>query len=204
MQTALQPASEIPLQLGPHIVMLRAPLRVAVALEALPGGIASHWDEIARQKTAALHTVIRLAATDRQQAEALLAYGARNPYAQFHGSAQAICLTLLSSLLMPAKEEAVATSSAKPVPLTQFFSELFCRATSWLHWPPSEVWNASVAEIVAALEAKADHELRRAGVSPSNKQPDFDQRQANIEAGLDPDFDRAGLHALKAKLKGGV
>lgn len=56
-----------------------------------------------------------------------------------------------------------------PMPLSRFFTELFSRATSWLHWPPSEVWNASVAEIVTALEAQAERELRLAGIQPEDK-----------------------------------
>ncbi len=202
MPSALQPASEILLQIGPHAVTLRASLRVAVALESLPGGIASLWDGIARQKITAIHAVIRAAAADRQEAEIALAYASRVPLVCFAPFAQAACLTLLASVLAPAEGEATPSQApaSDPIPLSRFFTELFSRATSWLHWPPSEVWNASVAEIVTALEAQAERELRLAGIQPEDKAGKAEQRQANLDAGLDPDFDRAGLLALKAKM----
>ncbi|MGA0539055.1 hypothetical protein [Neotabrizicola sp. VNH66] len=209
MPSALQPASEIPLQIGPHAVTLRASLRVAVALEALPGGIASLWDEIARQKLTPIHAVIRTAATNRQEAETLLAHAAALPLVQFHGAAQAACLALLVSLLQPAQGEATPSEPSDPIPLAQFFTQLFSLATSWLRWPPSEVWNASVAEIVTALEAQSDRELRAAGLTPdtipanSRKGPGVytKERLRQIEEqGFDPAFDREGLRALKAKL----
>lgn len=205
MPSALQPASEILLQIGPHTVMLRASLRVAVALEALPGGIASLWDDIARQKLTAVHAVIRAAATDRHEAERLLGHAATVPLVRFVPPAQAACLALLSAILSPAQGEATPseTPASAAVPLAQFFTELFSRATSWLRWPPSEVWNASVAEIVTALEAQAERELRLAGI-PSDKArgPEVyttEQLQRIEEQGFDPTFDRAGLQALKAR-----
>jgi hypothetical protein len=55
-----------------------------------------------------------------------------------------------------------------------------------------------VAEIVTALEAQAERELRLAGADPADKAAQDAQRQANAEPGLDPDFGRAGLQRLKA------
>lgn len=201
MARALQPATEIPLQIGTQAVTLRASLRVAVALEALPGGIASVWDCIARQKITTLHSVIRAGATDRQEAEKLLAYASTVPLVQFLGPAQAACLALLASILAPAEGEATPTAApeAERMTLARFFTELFAQASTWLRWQPSEVWGASVAEIVTALEARAERELRQAGIAPDKTPAKAEQRQANIAAGLDPDFDRAGLRALKAK-----
>lgn len=209
MSSALHPASEIPLQIGAHAVTLRASLRVAVALEALPGGIASLWDGIARQKLSALQAVIRAGATDRQEADRLLTHAATIPLARFADTAQAACLALLVAVLMPAQGDDTPAEPSDPMPLSQFFTELFSRATSWLRWPPSEVWNASVAEIVTALEAQADRDLRLAGISPDTI-PANTGKGGNIytkerlqqieEQGFDPSFDREGLRALKAKL----
>lgn len=202
MPSALQPATEIPIQIGSHAVTLRASLRAAVALEALPGGIASLWDGVARQKLTPIHSVIRAAATDRREAEAFLAYAATYPLVRYSSLAQAACLALLSEILAPAQQGETTNSRppADPIPLSRFFTELFSLATSWLGWPPSEVWNASVAEIVTALEAQAERELRLAGIPSEDKAGKAEQRQANLDAGLDPDFDRAGLLALKAKM----
>jgi hypothetical protein len=198
--TVLQPATEILLRHGPYAVTLRASLRVAVALEAMQGGIASLWDGIARQKLSFIHAVIRESATDQQAAETLIAYAATHPLAQFSHRAQAVCLALLASILTPAQGEATPSAEpADPMPLAQFFTELFSRATSWLRWPPSEVWNASVAEIVTALDAQAERELRRAGVVPDDLSTKAVQRHANIQAGLDPDFDCSGLQVLKSR-----
>ena len=205
MPSAQQPASEILLRHGEHAVTVRASLRVAVALENLAGGIAAVWDEVARQKLSALHTVIRLSATDRQEAERLLAYAATHPLASFVHNAQAACLALMVAMLAPAQGEATPSEPATdPIPLSQFFTELFSRATSWLHWPPSEVWNASVSEIVTALEAQAERELRRAGI-PTDTAKGGDvyakERLQQIEdQGFDPAFDREALRNLKAKL----
>lgn len=217
MPSALQPASEIPLQIGPHAVTLRASLRVAVALEALPGGIASLWDGIARQKITTLHALIRTAATDRQQADMFLAYASTIPLVQFAHPAQAACLALLAAILAPAQGEATPSPEpVDPMPLAQFFTELFSRATSWLHWPPSEVWNASVAEIVTAIEAQAERELRLSGVNP-DAIPANNGRGGNIYTKerlqqideltglpedspiMDPEFDRSALRALKMR-----
>ncbi|PJF10784.1 hypothetical protein [Pseudorhodobacter sp. MZDSW-24AT] len=204
MPEPLRPASEVLLRHGPHAVTLRASLRVAVALETLPGGIAATWDEIARQKLSALYAVIRAGATDRQEAERLLAYAATHPLAQFVHAAQAACLDLLVSVLPPAEGEAAPSDTpSDPMPLARFFAELFSRATSWLHWPPSEVWNASVAEIITALEMQADRELRKAGIpTDTAKGGDLyskERLQKIEEQGFDPAFDREGLRALKAR-----
>lgn len=199
MPLALQPATEVTLRFGPHAVALRASLRVAVALESLPGGIAALWQRVALQRLTALHAVIRAAASDQAEADRLLAHAATQPLAPFLGPAQAACLALLASIFGPAQGGASSQDLMKgPMPLARFFTELFSRATSWLHWPPSEVWNASVGEIITALEAESDRELRRAGLTEDDPAKEA-QRQANIEAGLDPDFDRAGLQALKQR-----
>lgn len=206
MPSALHPASEIPLQIGPHAVTLRASLRVAVALETLPGGIASLWDGIAQQKITSIHAVIRAAATDRQEAETYLAYAATIPLVRYAHSAQAACLALFAAILAPAQGEATPSPApvSDPMPLSEFFTELFSRATSWLRWPPSEVWNASVAEIVTALDAQAERELRLAGIpSDKAKGPEVysDERLRQIEEqDFDPAFDRAGLNRLKTKM----
>lgn len=201
MSFALQPAAEIPLRCGDHAVTLRASLRAAVALEALPGGIASLWDGVARQTLTAIHAVIRATASDKAEAERLLTHAARLPLVQFLGPAQSACLALLSVVLDTAQGEGSAPTGPR-IPLRQFLTDLFSLATSWLRWPPSEVWNASLAEIVAALDAQSDRELRLAGITPESRTDKAEQRQANIAAGLDPDFDIRAFEALQARLGG--
>jgi len=88
----------------------------------------------------------------------------------------------------------------QPDEANQFrFADLYRYGTGWLGWPPSEVWNASPAELEAAVLAHFD---RLVMMTPGADAPEGDkdaQRQANIAAGLDPEFDREGLHALKAR-----
>ena len=144
-----------------------------MGLETLPGGTAVIWDDIARQKLTALHAVIRASATDRPEAERLLTFAATHPLAHFFHNVQAACLALLVSILAPAQGEATPSEPAvDPMPLVQFFT---------------------------ALEAQADRDLRRAGVTPEDKAAKAAQRQGNLGAGLDPDFDRDGLRALTAR-----
>jgi hypothetical protein len=200
----IRPASEIPLLHGDHAVTLRASLRAAVALDALPGGFGGVFDDLARQSLPAIHAVIRAAATDRQEAERLLAFAATKPLASFLISAQAACLALIMTLLPEKQGEAPPTG--KGVPLSEFFASLYRYATGWLGWPPSEVWNASIAELEEALSAHIDRLLKLTpGASSTTPPPgpstDYTpERLKQIEEqGFDPAFDREGLRALKAR-----
>lgn len=201
MPGTIQPATEVLVQHGPHVVTLRASLRAAMALENLPGGISAVWDGIARQKLTVLHAVIRASATDRAQAERLIAHAATHPLAHFAHCAQAACLALIAAYLPADQGEATPSTNTVAKPLREYFADLYRFGTGWLGWPPSEVWNASPAELEAAFLAHVDRLMM---MTPGAKAPeqtaDKDaQKQANIAAGLDPDFDREGLRALKAK-----
>ena len=203
--TGIAPAPEVPLHHGPHAVLLRASLRVAVALDALPGGIPEVWDGIARQKLTTLHAVIRAAATDRAEAERLLAHAATHPLAQFALCAQAACLALLVAVLTPAQGGAEPSETGPGKPLRDYFADLYRFGTGWLGWPPSEVWNASIAELEAAFLAYVDRVVTMTpGAVPAGKEKGrggYDaQRLREIEEqGFDPAFDREGLRALKAR-----
>ncbi len=79
---------------------------------------------------------------------------------------------------------------------------MFRFGTTILEWPPSEVWQASPAEIETVLRARLDRQ--EAMESAANGDPhkpamSKEQRQANEAAGLDPEFDRHSLRALKAR-----
>lgn len=199
----IRPASEIPLLHGDHAVTLRASLRAAVALDALPGGFGGLFDQLARQSLPAIHAVIRATATDRQEAERLLAYTATKPLASFLISAQAACLALVMTLLPEKQGE--APPSGAVIPLSEFFASLYRYATGWLGWPPSEVWNASIAELEEALSAHINRLLKLTPGASSNEPttgPSTEYTSERLkqieEQGFDPAFDRTGLHALKA------
>lgn len=198
----LHPAYETTLRHGDHAVTLRASLRAAVALDDLPGGIPGAWDSLMRQTYTGIRAVILATATDRAEALSVMASLSDKPLAPFLGHAQAACLELLVNLLPEPDEPAPASTTAQPMALRDYFAELFKFGTTILEWPPSEVWQASPAEIDAILRVRLDRlEAVEAAANGEPHKPAMsaEQRQANAEAGLDPDFDRHGLRALQAK-----
>ena len=206
MPGTVQPAPEVLLCCGTHAVTLRASLRAAMALESLPGGIAVVWEDTARQKLSALHAVIRAAATDRAGAERLLAHAATTPLAHFAHTAQAACLALLSGFLKADDQSEATPSGDGPAkPLRDYFADLFSYGTGWLGWPPSEVWNASIAELEAAFLAHVDRVVKMTpGAVPVSTDKGTSiytpERLRQIEdQGFDPAFDRQALQSLKAR-----
>lgn len=206
MPGTVQPAPEVLLCCGTHAVTLRASLRAAIALESLPGGIALVWEDTARQKLTTLHAVIRAAATDRAGAERLLAHAATSPLAHFALTAQAACLALLSGFLKADDQGEATPSGDGPIkPLRDYFADLFSYGTGWLGWPPSEVWNASIAELECAFLAHVDRLVKMTpGASADGKQAgdgDYtpDQLRQIDDQGFDPAFDREALRALKSR-----
>lgn len=201
MPRAIQPAPEFVLCHGDHAVTLRASLRAAVALEQFPGGFQGLFHKLSYRNLPAFHAVIRASATDLQQAERLIAHTANHPLAPFLGPAQAACLALLSVFLHADQGEAPLPPSTLPKPLCDHLADLYRFGTGWLGWPPSEVWNASPAELEAAFLAHVDRlvQMTPGAEAPKQTTTSDAQRQANIAAGLDPEFDRAGLRALKQR-----
>lgn len=205
--TTLRPAYEATLCHGDHAVTLRASLRAAVALDNLPGGFPALVEQIAGQNLTTIKVTIRAAAPDRQQAERLLSSLDGAPLQPFMAKAQPACLALIAAILPQPSEAAESRTSApkgEPKPWAEHFAELFAYGTGWLGWAPDTVWNASADELTAAFEAHVERLIAMNGGSTTDD-PDDDpakeaQRQANIDAGLDPDFDRNALRALKAKM----
>jgi hypothetical protein len=104
-----------------------------------------------------------------------------------------------------AKADAKAVApSGKPVAWADFYADQFAKATGWLGWTPEQAWNATPTEIDRAYSAHIAKLKAIHGSGEEEKQtdkaPDFDQIERNVAAGLDPEFDRAGLRALKAKI----
>ncbi len=201
---SLQPAFETSLRHGDHAVTLRASLRAAVALDNLPGGIPGAWDSVMRQSYTGIRQVLLATATDKAEAGFLLTAAAQEPLAPFISRAQAACLAVLANLLPSDEtEEQPASTSTRTLSIREYLSELFKFGTSILEWPPSEVWQASPAEIEAILRARLERldamEAAANGDHQPKRQMSQDQRQANLDAGLDPDFDRHALQALKAR-----
>jgi hypothetical protein len=101
----------------------------------------------------------------------------------------------------PAKQPA---TSGQPIGLADYHTKLFEVATGWLGWPPAQAWAATPAEIEAAFKGRTD--MLRAIFGGADKKPSSEtlttEQRAQIEAkGMDPEFNRAGLHALKSQSK---
>lgn len=205
----LQPAFEIVLEAHGHTVTLRASLRAAVTINAMPGGFPSVCDQIARQSLSAIRAVIRASATDQQDAHRYLAAVKDMPLQESLPDAQAACLAVLVSIL-PKQEEAPqshATASDTVSP-EDFYQSLYSYATGWLCWSPIAAWKASPAEIAEALNAQSDKVARMTpGLSGDPDQTTAstsnvytaERLQEIEELGHDPAFDRGAFERLKAQ-----
>ncbi|MFC3169414.1 hypothetical protein [Paracoccus fontiphilus] len=211
----VQPAFETVLEHDGAVVTLRASLRAAVTIDNLPGGFPQVWKQIAQQSLSQIRAVILATATDRQDAQHVLAATADKPLASFLADAQAACLAVLAALIKAGDDSAAEApsqgrASDKPMPLSEYFKTLYQFATGWLGWSPSDAWSASPAEIEAAFEAHIDRlvkltpglsEIQATGsalVATSNVYTAERLREIE-ELGYDPAFDREGLRALKVR-----
>ena len=118
-------------------------------------------------------------------------------------------LAELVSMLMPAPDPKAkqVRASGKPVTWLEFYADLYENATGWLGWTPNQAWNATPTENCRAYaghvaKLKAIHGSGEEDKQLSQKSPDPEQAARNVAAGLDPEFDRAGLNALKRNLSG--
>lgn len=114
---------------------------------------------------------------------------------------QAQLFRLVAALLpnSPEGTTAPATSPRKATPWSKVYSDLYGLATGWLGWTPDQTWDATPQEITDAFLAYTDKlkALRGGDESEDNSGNSEEQRQANIEAGYDPEFDRVGFAALR-------
>ncbi|WP_444665768.1 phage tail assembly chaperone [Cereibacter changlensis] len=197
--------TEFELSHGGNTVRLRASLRAALHLERLHDGFGPLFQRIDTFDTTTIRQVILIAATDRNAAEAFLRHMATQPLRTLaeatHGPLASLCAALMPS---PTTSTKPRTTSAKTMPWADYYSELFRIATGWLGWTPDTAWNATPAEITCAFEghvAKLTAIHGNAEHQDDSTTENQQQRERNIAAGLDPDFDREGLHALKALMQ---
>lgn len=196
---------EIVLEHGSNAVILRPSLRAASTLERSHDGFALLARRIDEFHTGTVREIIMTAATDRKDAAAFLRSLESKSLLTFHRIAQAPIAQLFAGFIPAADSNAKPSPNDKPMPWREVYRELFRTATGWLQWTPESAWNATPTEIneafaghVAMLKALhgADDD------KPADRQPNPEQAARNIADGLDPEFDRAGLRALKARHQG--
>lgn len=196
----LRPAyDEIVLEHGSNAVILRPSLRAASTLERSHDGFDRLFQRLAEFHNGTVREIILTAATDRQDAARFLDTMSRLPISRFAEIAQASLVRLVAGLV-PQPEAGAKPSQGKTVPWREAYRDLYRYATGWLHWSPDQTWNATPTEISDALSGHFDMLRLIHGEAEDDKpQPDPEQAARNEAAGLDPEFDRAGLQTLKAK-----
>lgn len=193
-----QPAYDaIALEYGGHAVDLRPSLRAALYLERLHGGFPQLLKKIEEFDTLTVWHVIT-ASAGKTAANDLFAYAAVKPLSGFVDAAQPALFDLVASLL-PETQNATDTDTGKPVAWSDAFRELFKIATGWLGWTPETAWNATPQEITDAFDAHVTKlkAIYGAAEDDTDSELSYEQKAQNEALGLDPEFDRAGLQALK-------
>lgn len=202
--TKLFAYDEITLEYGGNAVFLRPSLRAATRLERLHGDFPALLRKIDEFDTRTIRAVITYS-TDRAATDTLLTYAAKQPLSGFKQAAQAPMFDLVAALMPQSPEGQTKTESpGTPMPWSEVYRELFKMATGWLGWTPAAAWNATPQEITDAFSAHIA-KLKAVHGSAEDDQdttgPTEEQRKQAEELGLDPEFDRAGLRALKGLSK---
>ncbi|TBH58574.1 hypothetical protein ELG65_09200 [Rhizobium leguminosarum] len=197
---------EVTIAHGGNTVSLRPSLRAAATLEARHGFPALFRAPFDLNLTI-ISDIILTACSDRQSAAAFLSSLLGKPLFPFFMAAQKPLADLVSMFMPePDPKAQPSTGTGKPMPWSEVFATLYDSATGWLGWTPDTAWNATPTEIARAMSAHFDR-LVTTGVlvrdKTTAKAPDPEQVARNIAENLDPEFDRAGLRALKAKISKG-
>lgn len=190
---------------GGNTVTLRPSLRAATILEQLHT-LPALFKAIEDQNFTIISEIILASCSGSQNAAAFLSSFPERPLLPFFQAVQAPLVELVSMFVPAPDNERVqplhTTPAAKPVTWAQVYAALFDRATGWLGWTPEQAWNSTPTEINRAYHAYIEKLKAIHGSADSDtKQPDPEQAERNIANGLDPEFDRAGLHALITKGK---
>jgi hypothetical protein len=191
---------------GGSIVTLRPSLRAAATLEARHG-FPALFRALADLNTTIISEIILTASSSRQDAAAFLLLLEGRPLLPFFIVVRQP-LAELVSMFVPAPDPKAkpSTGTGNPVPWSEVYAALYESATGWLGWTPEQAWNATPNEITRAHAAHIDRLVTTGVLTRTEKTgsaPDPEQAARNVAEGLDPEFDRAGLRALKAKIAGG-
>ena len=194
---------------GGNTVTLRPSLRAATILED-KFGFPAIDKGLAELDYMIVSEIIRAASSTAQDAAAFLrSEAAGRPLSPFF-EAVIDPLSDLVRMFVPAPVQRLNTPQTTTGPRMTFaemFAALYDCATGWLEWTPEQAWNATPTEINRAYHAHMEKlkAIHGSGEDDKQKSKTHDPEQAarNEAAGLDPEFDREGLRALKAKIAGG-
>ncbi|MGP4752129.1 hypothetical protein [Agrobacterium pusense] len=198
---------EVRIAHGGNTLTLRPSLRAAVTLEAW-FGFPAMFRALEEGSFTITSEIILTASSPVQDAAAFLAGIPGKPLSSFFDAVQAPLFQLVAMFIPTENKTAKPVANpGKPIPWPDYYSDLYEKATGWLGWTSEQAWNATPTEIDRAYtghiaKLKAIHGSGEDG-NPTEAAPDPDQAARNTADGLDPEFDRAGLRALKAKIAGG-
>jgi len=198
----MQPA-QIILSHGTLAVELVPSLRAATTLERLHDGFPALLDRV---RAFDLSTIRQIIAASAKAPDAILNALTDAPLRTIRDVTLGPVLALLSGLMLTGddtdQETARTKPDAQPVAWSDLFKQLYQIATGWLGWTPATAWSATISEITDAFDGMIARIKATAGTADDPDNADTmtaDQREQNIALGLDPEFDRAALHALRAK-----
>ncbi len=188
----------IVVEFGGHTVFLRPSLRAALHLERLHGGFPELLRKIEEFDTQTIWHVIT-AGADMESTEPQFSAAAVLPLRDFQRAAQGPCIALVAAFFPEEpKADRKQPSNTAPKPWSALFKDLYGFATGWLGWTPEAAWNATPQEITDAFAAHiAKFKAIHGDAEDADTGPTEEQRKQNVAMGLDPEFDRAGLLALK-------
>ena len=197
---------QVEVSFGGNTVALHPSLRAATILEARYGfpALFRALDEL--NLTIIADTILS-ASSSGQDGAAFLSGHLGGPLSPFFLAVRQPLAELIS-MFLPAPVQSLDTAprTDKPLPWPEFYAGLYDVATGWLGWTPEQAWNATPTEISRAYAAHVEKLKAIHGSSeddkgkPSRKPHDHEQAARNVAEGLDPEFDRAGLQALKMKI----
>lgn len=196
---------EIVLEHGSNAVRLRPSLRAASTLERSHDGFELLARRIDEFHTGTVREIIMTAATDRKDAAVFLRSLESKSLLTFQRIAQAPIARLFAGFIPAADPKATPSPNDKPKPWREFYRDLYRYATGWLHWTPEAAWNATPTDITEALAGFGEMMEAQHGAAedkPADRKPNPEQASRNVADGLDPEFDRAGLRAMKARHQG--
>ena len=194
---------EITLSHGGNTVRLRPSLRAATILED-KFGLAAIDKGLAELDLTIVSEIILTASSPQDAAAFLRSEAAGRPLSPFFEAViEPLCD--LVAMFIPAPVKQSQLSTGERMTFADMFAALYDTATGFLEWSPERAWSATPTEINRAYEAhmsklKAIYGSSEDKDKPSRKAHNSEQAARNEAAGLDPEFDRAGLQALKMKI----